>query len=142
MILVKYKDILRSTDVGLLVLRLTVGGLMLFHGVSKAIGGVDGIAGMLEGMGLPGFIAYGALLCELVAPVMMVLGVWTRAASLALAVNMVVAILMAHAADIFALNPATGAWAIELPALYLFGAVALCFSGGGRLSLTRGTLLD
>jgi len=136
------KDFMRSTDGGLLLLRLTIGGLMLFHGLHKAIGGVDGIAGMLESMGLPGFIAYGALLCELVAPIMIVLGVWTRAASAALALNMVVAILMAHASTIFAIDPATGAWAIELPALYLLGAAVLCLTGGGRYALTRGTVMD
>lgn len=140
--LVKYKDFLRSTDFGLLVLRLAVGGLMLFHGLHKAVGGVDFIAGMLQSMGLPGFIAYGALLCELVAPILIILGVWTRAASFALAMNMVVAIIMAHATTFFATDPATGGWAVELPALYLLGAVALCFTGGGRYALTRGTLLD
>ena len=48
-------------DLGRLLLRLAVGGLMLFHGVHKLIGGIDGIAGMLAAKGLPGFIAYGAL---------------------------------------------------------------------------------
>lgn len=137
-----YKNFLRNNDFGLLVLRLSIGGMMLFHGVSKAIHGVAGIGGMLESMGLPAFIAYGALLCELVAPVMIVLGLWTRAASAALASNMVVAILMAHAGVIFATDPATGGWAIELPALYLFGALALCFTGGGRYALTKGTVFD
>lgn len=47
------KDFLRSNDCGLLVLRLTVGGLMLFHGIHKLTAGVGFIGGMLAQMGLP-----------------------------------------------------------------------------------------
>ena len=136
------KDFLRNNDLGLLVLRLNIGGLMLLHGVHKAVHGVDGIAGMLAGIGLPGFIAYGAVLCELVASAMIVLGVWTRAASAALVGNMIVAILMAHMAHLFEVDPMTGGWTAELPALYLLGALALCFTGGGRYAITKGTILD
>jgi putative oxidoreductase len=142
MMLEKYKDFLRNTDLGLLVLRLNVGGLMLFHGIHKAVHGVGGIAGMLAALGLPTFIAYGSLLCELVASAMIVMGVWTRAAAAALAANMVVAILMAHTDVLFTIDPNTGGWGVELPALYLLGALALCFMGGGRYALTKGTVLD
>ncbi|MGI6242376.1 MAG: DoxX family protein [Prevotella sp.] len=138
----KYKNFLRNIDLGLLILRLSIGGLMLFHGIHKAVYGVDGIAEMLAAIGLPSFIAYGALLCELVAAFMIVLGVWTRAAAAIMVGNMIVAILMAHTDVLFSINSSTGGWAVELPALYLLGALALCFTGGGRYALTRGTLLD
>ena len=52
---------LSHEDFGKLLLRLAVGGLMLFHGLHKLIGGVDGISAMLVAKGLPGFIAYGVL---------------------------------------------------------------------------------
>ena len=48
-----------TDDAGKLVLRLAVGVLMLLHGIHKLLHGVDGIAGMLAGMGLPAFLAYG-----------------------------------------------------------------------------------
>lgn len=51
MMLGKHENFLRNTDLGLLVLRLNVGGLMLFHGIHKAVHGVDGIAGMLTALG-------------------------------------------------------------------------------------------
>lgn len=63
-------------------------------------------------------------------------------ASVVLAGNMVVAILMAHTSDIFSVNPMTGGWTIELPMFYLLGAVALCFTGAGRYALTKGSALD
>lgn len=136
------KDFLRNTDLGLVLLRLSVGGLMLFHGIHKLVGGVGMIGDMLAQLGLPSFIAYGALLAELVASLMIVLGVWTRAAAAVMLGNMVVAILMAHLNHIFALDPMTGGWAVELPMLYLLGAAALCFTGGGKYALTRNDVLS
>ncbi len=59
---------LSHEDAGKLLLRLAVGGLMLFHGLHKLLDGVDGISGMLAAKGLPGFIAYGVLVGEVVAP--------------------------------------------------------------------------
>lgn len=136
------KDFLRNNDMGLLFLRLSIGGLMLFHGIHKAIYGVGMISGMLAGMGLPSFIAYGSLLAELVAAAMILLGLWTRAAAVVVAGNMVVAILMAHLGTLFTIDPGTGGWAVELPMLYFLGAVALAFTGGGRYAVTRNDLFS
>ncbi|MDD7252016.1 MAG: DoxX family protein [Prevotellaceae bacterium] len=136
------KDFLRNNDLGLLLLRLMVGGLMLFHGVHKLIYGVAGIEGMLAGIGLPGFLAYFSLAAELAASILIVLGAWTRVAAVVMAGNMVVAILMAHLPVIFSVDPATGGWAIELPMLYLLGAAVLCLTGGGKYALTKGHVTD
>lgn len=136
------KDFLRSTDFGLLLLRIALGGLMLFHGMHKLIYGVGFIGDMLAAIGLPSFIAYGSLLAELVASLMIICGIWTRLASVVFAGNMVVAILMAHASEMFSLSPMTGGPVIELPLLYLLGAAVLCLPGGGRFAVTKGTVLD
>lgn len=136
------KDFLRSTDLGLLLLRIALGGLMLFHGMHKLIYGVGFIGDMLADIGLPSFIAYGSLLAELVASLMIICGIWTRLASVVFAGNMVVAILMAHASEMFSLSPMTGGLVIELPLLYLLGAAVLCLTGGGRFAVTKGTVLD
>lgn len=136
------KDFLRSTDLGLLLLRIALGGLMLFHGMHKLIYGVGFIGDMLAAIGLPSFIAYGSLLAELVASLMIICGIWTRLASVVFAGNMVVALLMAHASEMFSLSPMTGGLVIELPLLYLLGAAVLCLTGGGRFAVTKGTVLD
>ncbi|MDD7318511.1 MAG: DoxX family protein [Prevotella sp.] len=135
-------NFLRNVDLGLLLLRLSVGGLMLFHGAHKVIYGVGPIGDMLANIGLPSFIAYGALAAELVAALLILIGAWTRLASVVLAGNMAVAILMAHASQIFSLNPDTGGLAIELPLIYLLGAAALCFTGGGNYAVTKGSVFD
>lgn len=125
---------LAHEDFGRLLLRLAVGGLMLFHGLHKLIGGVDGIAGMLVAKGLPGFVAYGVLVGEVICPVLIVLGILTRPAALVLAFTMVVAWLMVGIANTGALDK-TGAWAIESLVYFFIGALAVAFLGAGRYSL-------
>ncbi|ELY4410431.1 DoxX family protein, partial [Cronobacter dublinensis] len=110
--LVAFNRALDREALGKLLLRLTVGGLMLFHGVHKLLDGVDGIAGMLAARGLPEFIAYGTLVGEVVAPLLVILGILTRPAALVIAFTMVVAWLMVGMDKTWMLDK-TGAWAIE-----------------------------
>ncbi|MCG8579256.1 MAG: DoxX family protein [Bacteroidales bacterium] len=130
----------RNVDFGLLVLRLSVGILMLFHGLAK-LSGLGFIKGMLTEAGLPAFIAYGVYLGEIVAPLLIIIGFRTRLASVVYIINVLVAILLVHAKDIFTLNQ-HGGWGIELLGLYFFGAVALFFTGAGRLSVSSGQKWD
>lgn len=123
-------------DLGRLLLRLAVGGLMLFHGVHKLIGGIDGIAGMLAAKGLPGFIAYGVLVGEVLCPVLIILGIFTRPAALVLAFTMIVAWLMVGTGETFALD-AVGAWAIESLVYFFIGALAVACLGAGRFALGK-----
>ena len=96
--------LLSHDDFGKLLLRLAVGGLMLFHGLHKLFDGVGGISSMLVAKGLPGFIAYGVLAGEVVAPCLLIVGILTRPAALVLAFTMVVAWLMVGTGKTFALD--------------------------------------
>jgi putative oxidoreductase len=120
-------------DNGKLILRLTVAILMLMHGVSKMTNGIEPIAGMLTQNGLPPELAYGVYLGEVLAPLFVIIGLWTRPAAVLMAVNMVFAIGLAHANDIFALGE-QGGWALELQGFYLFGSIAVALLGAGALS--------
>jgi putative oxidoreductase len=122
-----------STDAGKLVLRLTLGLMMLFHGWDKIIGGVDGIAGLFQNSGFPGFFAYLVFVGEILAPLFLIAGAYTRVAAVLIAGNMVIAVLLVHVDDIFALS-GTGGWAIELQAFYLMTAVVIFLLGPGKLS--------
>nr|MBS0021934.1 DoxX family protein [Gammaproteobacteria bacterium] len=126
----------RSQDLGKLILRIVLGLLILLHGIAKLIGGVGGIAGMLQGVGLPGFVAYGVLIGEVIAPLLLLSGFYARIGAALIAVNMVVAILLAHAGEIFSLGP-QGGWQIELQGMFLFTAVALVFLGPGRIAINQ-----
>ncbi len=124
-------------DLGRLLLRVTLGGLMLLHGLSKLAHGIEHIVEMVRSHGLPGFVAYGVFLGEAVAPILVILGLYTRPAALVMAVNMVVAILLAHTAIVGHLGGG-GGWAIELQVRYLAGSLAVALLGGGRLSVSKG----
>ena len=123
-----------TEDAGKLVLRLTVGLLILFHGVAKVTGGIDFITGALAKSGVPSGVGYLVYIGEVVAPLFVILGAWTRPAALVIAGNMVVAVLIAHLNDLFSISK-TGGYALELQALYLFSALAIALLGAGRYSL-------
>ena len=125
-----------SDDLGKLILRLTLAVLMLFHGFAKAMNpdSIAWMSGALSGYGLPGFVAYGVYVGEIVAPLMILLGVLTRVGAGLIVINMVFAILLAHSGDLFSLTK-HGGWALELQGFYLFGALALVFLGSGRFAL-------
>ena len=118
---------------GKLVLRLTVAGLMLFHGVAKIMhpGSLDFIAGMLAGYGLPSILAYGVYVGEVVAPLMVIVGYKARLGALLMAINMLFAIVLAHTSDLLSLSE-HGGWSVELQMFFLLTAVAVVFLGSGR----------
>jgi putative oxidoreductase len=125
-----------ADDAGKLLLRITLGVLFLLHGIAKITKGVSGIEGMLTSHGLPGFLAYGVYIGEVLAPILLIVGFYSRIAALIIAGNMVVAIALAHAKDIFAIGP-QGGWAIELQGMFLFTAIAIMLIGPGRFSVNR-----
>lgn len=125
-----------TSDIGKLILRLALGVLVLLHGIDKLLHGIGPIQGMVTGMGLPAFAAYGVFLGEIVGPVLLILGFYARIGAGLIALNMLFAVALAHRADLFSLNP-HGAWVLELQGMYLFTAVALILTGPGRLSLNR-----
>ncbi|RKD88445.1 DoxX family protein [Mangrovibacterium diazotrophicum] len=131
----------KNVDLGLLIVRIGVGLLMLFHGISKLSGGLGFIQGMLEAKGLPGFIAYGVIVGEVLAPLAILVGFRTRIAALIYAFNMVVAVLMVHAAQFFTMSE-QGGWALELIGLYFLGAIALFFTGAGKYAASSTNTWD
>jgi putative oxidoreductase len=123
-----------TDDAGKLLLRALLAILILFHGTSKLIGGVGFITGMLAKAGLPSALGYLVYIGEVVAPLLMLFGVFTRAAALVMAVNMIVALLLVHTSQFFTINE-TGGWALELQGMYLGAALAVALLGAGRYSI-------
>ena len=124
-------------DAGKLILRVTLGVLILFHGVSKIIHGAGFITSVVAKTGLPPALGYLVYVGEVVAPLMLVIGIGTRLAALVVATNMVVAFALVHVPQIFTIDK-TGGWALELQGMYLAAALAVALLGAGRYSL-RGT---
>ena len=113
-------------DLGKLVLRLAIGGLLLFHGVHKIMHGIEMIAGGVESNGAPRFLAYAVYLGEVLGPILILIGLFTRVGAFLVVVNFIVAILMVHRAQLGMLSPESGSWMAELPALYLLGRWRSC----------------
>jgi putative oxidoreductase len=123
-----------SEDLGKLVLRLSLGVMILLHGIAKVIGGVDGIAGMLAKHGIPSAAAYLVYAGEVIGPILIILGIWTTIGALLIVANMVVAVLLVHMHEILTLTK-TGGWALELQGMFLFAAIAVALLGPGRFRL-------
>ena len=112
---------------GVILLRWTLALLMVFHGWAKVKGGVGGIEGMLVANGLPGVLAYGVYVGELIAPLMLLVGVWVVPAALIIAINMAFAVGLAHATHFMDIT-ATGGWRLELQAFFFMTALVVAFT--------------
>ena len=121
-------------DLEKLILRLTVGIMILFHGVEKIIHGIKGVKYLVTNVGLPEFFAYGVYVGEIVMPILIILGVYARVASLVLAFSMLVAILLAYGGSLFTLSK-HGAPSFELPFLYLIMSILIFLVGSGKYSV-------
>jgi putative oxidoreductase len=123
-----------GADLGRLMLRLALGGMMLLHGFEKILSGPAGIIDVVERAGLPGPVAYLVYVGEIVAPLMIIAGWWTRPAALVIAVNMAFGVALVHRSDIFALA-SNGGWKLELQGMYFFTAIAIALLGAGKFSI-------
>ena len=123
-----------NEDIGKLILRFSIAALMLFHGFSKLFNGIDGIKFLVTNAGLPEFIAYGVYMGEVVFPILIILGLFTRISSLFFALTMVFAIFLAHSSELFVLEE-TGGLLIELLLIYLLTSISIMFIGAGKYSL-------
>lgn len=124
----------RFDDAGKLLLRLTVGILLLMHGLFKLANGIDGIAALVLAQGWPAWLAFGVFIGEIIAPSLLIIGVLTRAGALVIVFNMGLAVYLAHASQLLSLTK-TGGWALELQGLFLLGALVVALLGAGRFSL-------
>ena len=100
------------------------GALAQMHGLGP-------IESMLAGAGLPQWFAYGVIVGEVIAPILILAGVLVRPAALVIALNMVVAVALAHPAQLFTIGR-TGGYGLELQAFYFFGALAIAMLVDGK----------
>jgi len=115
---------------GLLVLRICLGLIFFSHGYPKLAHSPAGMQEFFVQHGLPGYFVYIAGVLEVFGAILLVLGLFTRAAALLLAIEMGVAIWKVHN---------TGSYLAvhnyEFPLAMLAGSFALATVGAGLLSL-------
>ena len=137
-----------SASIGLLILRIGIGGYLVTHGWGKL---QMLLAGGAEKFGDP--IGLGSTLSlalvtasEFLCAVLIILGLATRLAAVPVVITMAVAAFVINARDPWTMEPAANAffggasktWFSKEPALlYLIPFLSLVFTGGGNLSIDR-----
>jgi putative oxidoreductase len=117
---------------GLLLMRLALGIIMMSHGWPKLMNISKFASGPLAHIGAPAWMAYLVVTAEVVGGALLILGLLTPFAAIAVGIDMTVAIVKVHFR-----NGLTGQGGYEFPLILLTVAVALIFFGAGPLSLDR-----
>lgn len=132
--LLKMSFLPKSTDYGLLVLRVTLGfSMLLLHGRGKMLGFAATAEKMNGLLGLPGNVNAGlAVFAEVACSTLLIAGLFTRFAALMLAVTMGTAFFFVHKSALVGANSG------ELAMVYLTAYVTLFLTGAGKISVDRG----
>jgi putative oxidoreductase len=124
-------------DLGFLIARIVLGGLMAAHGAQKLFGwfggyGLAGTSGFFETLGFrPGrLFATAASAGEVISGLLIAFGLFGPVGPALLLSIMIVAAVSVHWHGVFATTNG-----VEVPLLYATVAVALAFTGFGRYSL-------
>ena len=124
---------LQNSEIAKLLLRLTLGSLLLFHGIHKLIHGIGGVKSMLHSAGLPELLAYGVYVGELIAPIFVILGLYARIASVVVGINMLMAMFLAYG---FSFSLAKyGGLAMESPLIFFVMSLLVVLLGSGRYAV-------
>ena len=115
----------------LLLLRLALGIIFIFHGYPKLFTHTRETIQMFEHMGFPGYFVYIAGAIEFFGGLLLVLGLFTRIAGILLAGEMAIAIWRVHLPQ----GPITMVKNYEFPMALAAAAFMLACVGAGLLSL-------
>jgi putative oxidoreductase len=128
-----------TPDHAKLILRFSVGFLVLLHGIYKLQNpaAMDFVGGAFASFGLPAALAYLVYIGEIIAPIMLIIGYQTKVAALLVAITMVVAVVLVHLPQLFTLSEMGGGYALELQVMYLAGALAIFGLGAGKYTMTK-----
>lgn len=124
----RYSD--NTMSFSLLLLRLSLGGLMIPHGYQKLMKFASKSSGFTDPFGIGGPASMSlTIFAEFFCALFIVLGLMTRLATIPLIIAMSVAVFIAHKGQVFGEG--------EHAALYLFGYIVLLFTGPGKISMDK-----
>ncbi|QOP40581.1 DoxX family protein [Sulfurimonas marina] len=124
---------LQNPDIAKLLLRLSLGILILFHGIHKMIHGLGGVKAMIASTPFPTFFAYGVFVGELIAPIFIILGLYARIAAGVLAFNMFIAIYLAYGFSLSLSKHGGLSW--ELALVYFIMSILVILLGSGKYAV-------
>jgi len=123
----------RLQPLALLIMRLAVGSIMVAHGYHKVFGGLHHHAQIVAGLGLPSWLGYVSSFTEFLGCLLMLAGFFTRAAALAVCINLSVAIWKVHFHNGLIGSPDHPGY--EFPLAVAALAFALMFFGAGPIAI-------
>ncbi len=115
-------------SMGLLILRIAMGGMMLTHGYPKLLKLFSAPDKFADPIGLgPEFSLFLAVLAEVLCAILLIVGAGTRFVAVPLLITMLVAAFIVHGDDPFKKQ--------EFALLYASGYLTLLLTGGGKISV-------
>ena len=120
-------------EVSTLILRIVLGISFFVHGLAKFQGGIENTVGWFDSIGLPGFLAYGVAIIEVVGGIALALGLFTRIVSIIFAVLMVGAVLKVKLAAGFLGNGQSAGYEVDVA--FLAMAVSIAITGSKAYAL-------
>ncbi len=118
----------RLQPLGLAVIRVVLGAVILAHGYHKVFGGLGKHAAFVHSLGMPGWLGYLSSFAEFIGGILLIAGLFTQCAAIAVCIDLVVAVFKVH------LHQAL-VGGLELPLSLAAIAFALIFYGAGPISL-------
>jgi putative oxidoreductase len=119
----------RLQPLALLLLRVVLGVVMIGHGYGKVFGGISHFAQFVGSLGLPGWLGYASAVTEFFGGILIIAGLLTRCVSLAILIDLSVAIWKVHWK-----HGLLGNGGYEFPLALSAIAFALIFFGGGPMA--------
>jgi putative oxidoreductase len=124
----------RTAPYAALIMRLTLGGMFLSHGLLKLLVFTPaGTAGYFASLGLPGWLGYVTMAAEITGGVLLIAGVQTRKVSLVL-IPVLLGALWVHSGNGWLFTSANGGW--EYPLFLSLSAAVQALLGDGAYSLS------
>jgi putative oxidoreductase len=129
-----------TPNYGAFITRVSLGGILLAHGLLKVlVFTIPGTVGYFASLGLPATAAYLTIFAEIAGGTAILLGLYTRLASL-LSIPVLLGAFWVHAGNNWVFSAEGGGW--EFPLLLVLLAVAVAFQGNGPFALRKLPVID
>jgi len=123
-----------TKSLGLLLMRIVIGGIFLYYGLPKALNWGRAMENF-SNMGFPGFFGPIVGVAEVVFAVLLLIGLWTWVSGWGLAIIILVAIISVQISGVVAAGQLTPG--LERNLLLIAGSLTLAWHGPGKFSLRR-----
>jgi putative oxidoreductase len=116
---------MKKIEVSTFILRLVLGATFFIHGLVKFQGGIENIVGWFDSIGLPGVLAYGVAVVEMVGGLALIIGLGSRIVSGLFVLLMLGATVKVKLAGGFLGNGQGAGWELDLALLAIALFIAI-----------------